>query len=230
MSASALPTRPFSIPTAHGDLPALLLRPDDADWLYLFAHGAGAGMRHRFMEDIAERLFARGIATLRYEFPYMAAGARRPDPGPRLETCVRDVADYAAREFADLRLAAGGKSMGGRITSQAQAAAPLPRVEGVVFLGFPLHPAGRPATARGEHLHNVAVPMLFLQGTRDALADLTLLQPICDGLGERATLHIVDGADHGLAVLKRSGLTGEEVLDEMADMMAGWLRGGLSAP
>jgi uncharacterized protein len=214
--------QPLSVPTSRGELPALLQRPDGARWLYLFAHGAGAGMRHRFMEDVAQRLAVRGVATLRYEFPYMTAGGRRPDPGPRLEACVRDVAAYAAREFPALRLAAGGKSMGGRITSQAQAAAPLARVERIAFLGFPLHPAGRPATARGEHLHRVAIPLLFLQGTRDALADLTLLEPICTALGERATLHILDGADHGFAVLKRSGRTGADVLDEIAATMAAW--------
>jgi uncharacterized protein len=221
MNAEA--AREFSIPTSQGELPALLQRPDEARWLYLLAHGAGAGMRHRFMNDIAQRFASRGIATLRYEFPYMTAGGRRPDPAARLEACVRDVAGYAAREFGDLRLATGGKSMGGRITSQAQAATPLERVERIVFLGFPLHPAGRPATTRGEHLQAVKVPMLFLQGTRDALADLTLLQPICTALGTRATLHVIDGADHGFAVLKRSGRTDDEVLDEIADTTVAWL-------
>lgn len=211
------------VPGPAGDLPALLQLPDDADWLYLFAHGAGAGMRHRFMVDVARLLAERRIGTLRFEFPYMAAGSRRPDPAPRLTACVRAVAEFADSEFPHLRLAAGGKSMGGRMTSQAQAAAPLPRVERIVFFGFPLHPAGSPGTTRAEHLRDVAIPMLFLQGTRDSLADLALLRPVTDALGYRATLHVADGADHGFAVLKRSGRTDAEVLDEITDTMAAWL-------
>jgi uncharacterized protein len=221
MNGSAL--RELSIPTSQGELPALLLQPAGAQWLYLLAHGAGAGMRHRFMTDVARRLATRGIATLRYEFPYMTAGGRAPDPAPRLEACVRDVAAFAATEFPESRVAAGGKSMGGRMTSQAQSVAPLPGVECIVFIGFPLHPAGRPATTRSEHLRAVEVPMLFLQGTRDALAELALLEPICTDLGAPATLHIIDGADHGFAVLKRSGRTGDNVLDEIADVTADWL-------
>jgi uncharacterized protein len=197
MNGSAL--RELSIPTSQGELPALLLQPAGAQWLYLLAHGAGAGMRHRFMDDVAQR-----FAT-------------------RLEACVRDVAAFAATEFPESRVAAGGKSMGGRMTSQAQSVAPLPGVECIVFIGFPLHPAGRPATTRSEHLRAVEVPMLFLQGTRDALAELALLEPICTDLGAPATLHIIDGADHGFAVLKRSGRTGDNVLDEIADVTADWL-------
>lgn len=216
-------TTELAVPAPEGELPALLRLPDDARWLYLFAHGAGAGMRHRFMAAVTGRLADRGIGTLRYEFPYMAAGSRRPDPAPRLTACVRAVAEFAAREFPQLRVAAGGKSMGGRMMSQAQAAAPLPRVERIVFFGFPLHPAGSRGTTRADHLRDVAIPMLFLQGTRDSLADLTLLRPITDALGARATLHVIDGADHGFAVLKRSGRTDAEVLDEITDTMAGWL-------
>ncbi|MGH7446670.1 MAG: alpha/beta hydrolase family protein [Longimicrobiales bacterium] len=214
----------LQIPTPHGDVAAITMLPAGAGWLYVLAHGAGAGMRHRFMEAIAGRLAERGVGTLRYEYPYMSAGSKRPDPAPKNEAVTRAVCEYAAREFTDLRLCAGGKSMGGRMTSQAQAAAPLARIEALVFLGFPLHAPGRPATARGDHLQRVTIPMLFFQGTRDTLADLTLLEPICSALGERATLHVVDGADHSFGVLKRSGRTADEVLDEIAQAIVSWLR------
>jgi uncharacterized protein len=207
------------------DIAAELVSPPGAGWLYLFAHGAGAGMRHPFMHDMASRLADRGIATLRYEYPYMTAGRRRPDPAPTLESVTRAAAAWAAAEFGGLRVAAGGKSMGGRMTSRAQAAAPLPRVEALVFTGFPLHPAGRPGTERAEHLAAVSVPMLFLQGERDALAGLPLIRSVCAGLGPRATLHEVIAADHGFAVPKRSGRTRDEVLDELAKTTAGWLAG-----
>lgn len=216
--------QPIVITTSHGDVHAILSLPAGAEWLYVLAHGAGAGMRHHFMEAIAGRLAERAAGTLRYEYPYMSAGSKRPDPAPKNEAVTRAVCEYAAREFPELRLCAGGKSMGGRMTSQAQAAAPLARVDALVFLGFPLHAAGRPATARGDHLQRVGIPMLFFQGTRDALADLTLLEPICAALGERATLHVVDGADHGFAVLKRSGRTADDVLDEIAQTTVSWLR------
>jgi predicted alpha/beta-hydrolase family hydrolase len=187
----------------------LLLRPAGAAALLVLAHGAGAGMRHPFMQAIAEALAGRGVATLRYQFPYMDAGGRRPDP--------------QARALApDLPLFAGGKSFGGRMTSGAQAQAPLDGVRGLVFLGFPLHPAGRPGTARAAHLDRVSVPMLFLQGTRDPLAGLDLLRSVCDHLGARATLHVVEGADHSFAVLKRSGRTNAEVLAELASTIAEW--------
>jgi uncharacterized protein len=213
----------LQIPTPNGDVVAILQQPDDAEWLYVLAHGAGAGMRHRFMESVARRLFERGIATLRYEYPYITAGSKRPDPAPKNEAVTRAVCEYAAAEYSGLRLFAGGKSMGGRMTSQAQAAAPLPRVEKLVFLGFPLHAPGRPGLKRAEHLQDVHVPMLFLQGTRDTLADLELIRTVADDLGDVATLHIVDGADHGFAVLKRSGRTDAEALDELADAIADWL-------
>ena len=213
------------IPTPHGDVAAIALLPAGAEWLYVLAHGAGAGMRHHFMEAIAGRLADHAVGTLRYEYPYMSAGSKRPDPASKNEAVTRTVCEYAGREFANLKLCAGGKSMGGRMTSQAQAAAPLPRIEALVFLGFPLHAPGRPAAARGEHLGRVAIPMLFFQGTRDTLADLTLLEPICTALGDRATLHVIDGADHSFAVLKRSGRTADEVLDEIAETTAGWLQG-----
>lgn len=211
------------IPTPAADVAALLMRPDDARWLYVLAHGAGAGMRHHFMNAIAERLAAIGIATLRYEYPYMTAGSRRPDPAPKNEAVTRAVCEYAAAEYPKLRLCAGGKSMGGRMTSRAQADSAMPRVERLVFLGFPLHPAGKPSTQRADHLRDVAIPMLFLQGTRDALAELNLITGVCADLGDRAELHIEEGADHSFAVLKRSGRTNDEVLDSMTRRVATFL-------
>jgi predicted alpha/beta-hydrolase family hydrolase len=191
--------------------------------LYVFAHGAGAGMKHAFMHAAAAALDERGIATLRYEYPYMSAGSRRPDRAPVLETNTRDVAAFAADSWPELRLAAGGKSMGGRMTSRAQSASPLPRVEALVFFGFPLHPPGKPSIERADHLSSVDLPMLFLQGTRDTLADLDLMRGVTDELGARATLHVVEGADHSFAVLKRSGRTADEVLAELADTAASFL-------
>lgn len=214
----------LTIPTPHGDIHALLTLPDDAGWLYVFAHGAGAGMRHSFMEAAAGALNQRGIATLRYEYRYMSAGSRRPDRAPVLEAQTRDVVAFAAESYPALRIAAGGKSMGGRMTSRAQSAAQLPRVEALVFFGFPLHPPKKPSVDRADHLAAVSVPMLFLQGTRDDLADLDLIRGVTAGLGARAVLHIVDGADHGFAVLKRSGRTDGDVLTELADRAAEFLR------
>jgi predicted alpha/beta-hydrolase family hydrolase len=198
----------------------ILERPSGAWAVYVFAHGAGAGMSHSFMTAMAGELQKLGIATLRYDFPYMAQGRRRIDPKPVLEQAVRDAVAAAAR---DLPLFAGGKSMGGRMTSQAQAAEALPGVRGLVFIGFPLHPAKEPATQRATHLQDVRIPMLFLQGTRDDLADLALLKPIVETLPQ-ATLHIVEGADHSFHVLKRSGRTGEEVLRELAHTTAAWMQ------
>jgi predicted alpha/beta-hydrolase family hydrolase len=231
MMGNAIAFDELTIPSEHGELAALLHVPEDARWLYVLAHGAGAGMRHRFLTDIAARLAAHGVATLRYEFPYVTAGARRPDPAPRLEACVRAAVTFAARGLPQLRIAAGGKSMGGRITSQAQAAEPISRLERLIFLGFPLHAAGRePNTERAVHLSRVQIPLLFLQGTRDTLADLTLMREVCATLGSRATLHVVDGADHSFKVLKRTGLTDEQVLDELAQRIATWLASDDAAP
>jgi predicted alpha/beta-hydrolase family hydrolase len=213
---------PLAIETPSGRLAGLLRRPPSARLLYVLAHGAGAGMRHPFLETVAGALAARAIATLRYEFPYMQAGARRPDPAPVLEATVRATVEAARGAAGDLPLVAGGKSMGGRMTSRAAAAAPLAGARGLVFLGFPLHPAGRPGTDRAEHLSGVDLPMLFLQGTRDALADLPRMRAVCEALGPRARLHVVDGADHSFAVLKRSGRTGAEVIDELGDTVAAW--------
>ena len=214
----------IDVGTTTGSVPGIMLRPPDAWLLYVLAHGAGAGMRHRFMEAIAEALAARGIATLRYEFPSMAAGGRRPDPPPVLQATVRAAVAAAARLGPDLPLVAGGKSLGGRMTSGAQAREPLAGVRGLVFLGFPLHPPKQPGVSRAEHLAGVHIPMLFLQGTRDDLADLALITGVCRDFGPRATLHVVEGANHAFEVLKRSGRTDEEVREELVRTIEDWCR------
>jgi len=208
-----------------GSVPGILRRPPDAWLLYVLAHGAGAGMRHRFMEAIAEALAARGIATLRYQFPYMAAGGRRPDPPPVLQAAVRAAVAAGVRLAPDLPVVAGGKSLGGRMTSGAQAREPLAGVHSLVFLGFPLHPPKQPGLGRAEHLAGVHIPMLFLQGTRDDLANLELITGVCRDLGPRATLHVVEGANHAFEVLKRSGRTDEEVREELVRTIEDWCRG-----
>ena len=205
-----------------GDVSGLLLRPDGARLLYVLAHGAGAGMRHPFLETVARLLGERGIGTLRYQFPHMERRASRPDPPAVAAATVRAAAAEAARLAPGLPLVAGGKSFGGRMTSTAQAEEPLPGVRGLVFLGFPLHPPGRAGDQRAEHLAQVQVPMLFLQGTRDDFADLTLLKPLIKRLGQRATLHLVEGGDHSFHVLKRSGRTDADVMGEIADAIAEW--------
>jgi predicted alpha/beta-hydrolase family hydrolase len=202
----------------------MLQRPDPAHALFVFAHGAGAGMRHRFMQALADELAAQGVATFRYEFPYLAAGKRRIDPQPVLEARVREAVAEAHRLAPDLPLFAGGKSLGGRMTSNAQAKESLAGVRGLVFVGFPLHPAKQPARARGDHLAQVTLPMLFLQGTRDDLAELGLIRAVCAQLGPRATLHEIDGADHSFAVRKASGRTDADVLRELAVTVSGWTR------
>jgi hypothetical protein len=207
-----------------GKVSGILLRPPDAWANYVLAHGAGAGMRHRFMESIAQALAEHGIATLRYQFPYVEAGSRRPDPPGILEATVRSAVAKARESMPDLPLFAGGKSLGGRMTSNAMARRPLEGVLGLVFLGFPLHPAKQPAVTRAEHLDQVESPMLFLQGTRDDLADLGLITSVCGRLGPKATLHVVDGADHSFAVLKRSGRRDTEVMEELALTAAEWCR------
>src|SRR5215471_833317 len=184
---------------------ALLIRPDNARACFVFAHGAGAGMTHPSMEAVAHGLAARGIATLRYQFPYMEKGGKRPDPPALAQATVRAAVAEAAKACAGLPLIAGGKSFGGRMTSQAQAKAPLDGVKGLAFFGFPLHAAGKPSADRAAHLAEVKIPMLFLQGTRDALADLSLLKPVVKGLGRKAKLHVAEGADHSFHVLKSSG-------------------------
>jgi len=213
------------IVTPSGAVTGLLCRPADARLLLVLAHGAGAGIRHRFFETLVPLLADRGIATLRYQFPYMEAGRKRPDPPDVAQATVRAAVAAATGLAPGLPLFAGGKSFGGRMTSLAQSTEPLPGVRGLVFLGFPLHAAGRPSSGRADHLDRVGVPMLFLQGTRDTLADLTLLQPVLQRLGARATLHVVDGADHSFGVLKRSGRTGDDVMRELATRVAEWAFG-----
>lgn len=221
----SLASRSLRVPVddAIGAVSALLLRPPRARALYVLAHGAGAGMEHPFMDAIARRLADRGIATFRYRFPYMEAGRKRPDRAPILQATVRAALDTAARTARGLPIVAGGKSMGGRMTSLLMADEPHPAVAGLAFLGFPLHAAGKPSAQRGEHLARVAAPMLFLQGTRDRLADLALIRPLVESLGVRAALHVVDGGDHSFQVLKRSGRTHDEALDELAGALAAWV-------
>jgi uncharacterized protein len=212
----------FTVTGQSSKVSALLSRPQEARWLLVLAHGAGAGMRHAFLEAVAEQLANHRIATLRYQFPYMEQRLGRPDTPPILVATVRSAITTAIDVAGDLPLIAGGKSLGGRMTSTAAAQAPLPGVHGLVFFGFPLHPAGRPSTERARHLGSVAVPMLFLQGTRDQLAELDLLRPVCEQLGNRARLHIVESADHSFRVLKRSGRTDREVLEELGKTVADW--------
>ena len=201
----------------------LLLMPPRARACYVLAHGAGAGMRHPFMAAVATELGERGVATLRYQFPYMEQGGRRPDPPKLAHATVRAAVAETARHLSKVPLIAGGKSFGGRMTSQAQAAAPLAGVHGLVFLGFPLHPAGRPSAERGKHLSDVQVPMLFLQGTRDALAALDQLEPLCKALGKRATLTLFQDADHSFHVPARTGRKDTQVRSEMLDALAEWI-------
>jgi predicted alpha/beta-hydrolase family hydrolase len=201
----------------------LLLVPRRARACYVLAHGAGAGMKHPFMSAVATELAERAIATLRYQFPYMEQGGRRPDPPKLAHATVRAAVAEATRRLSKVPLVAGGKSFGGRMTSQAQAAAPLAGIRGLVFLGFPLHPAGRPSAERGEHLLEVHIPMLFLQGTRDALAALDQLKPLCKALGKRATLNLFQDADHSFHVPARTGRKDAQVRSEMLDALAGWI-------
>jgi len=209
-----------------GEVAGLLAIPERASSLLVFAHGAGAGMRHAFMDAAALSLGAHGIATLRYQFPYMQKKSGRPDPPAVLQATVRAAVRTAAAAAPDLPLFAGGKSMGGRMSSQAAASEPLEGVRGLVFFGFPLHPAGSPAIERGAHLSRVTVPMLFLQGTRDKLAELDLLRPLLAGI-PRATLKVFDGADHSFHLLKSAGRTDDELLSEIAQTVADWM-GSLS--
>src|SRR6202049_4209738 len=206
-----------------GSVSALLIRPTHARACFVFAHGAGAGMTHPFMEAAADGLGERGVATLRYQFPYMEKGTRRPDPPAVAQAAVRAAVAEAGRRCAGLFLVAGGKSFGGRMTSQAQAIAPLDGVHGLAFLGFPLHPAGKPSSDRAKHLADVHVPMLFVQGTRDNLAELKLLEPVVKSLGRSATLHRVEGADHSFHVPARSGRSDREVMNEILDTFAAWI-------
>ena len=200
----------------------LLVRPADARAVLVLAHGAGAGMRHAFLERMSQALADRRIATFRYEFAYMEKHAGRPDPPAVAAARVREAVGEAARVAPGLPLLAGGKSFGGRMTSTAAAEAPLPGVRGLVFLGFPLHPPGQPGTSRADHLDRVTVPMLFLQGTRDQFAQLPLLEPVIARLQPRAVLHLIDSGDHSFKVPKSSGLTAEDVMNGLADTIAAW--------
>lgn len=212
-----------SIPIGEDRISGLLLRPSNANAIYLFAHGAGTNMAHRTMVSNAEGLAERRIATLRYNFLYTEEGGKRPDPPKLAHAAVRAAAVKAVEFAPDLPLFAGGRSFGGRMTSQAQAEDPIPGVRGLIFLGFPLHPAGKPGIERAAHLVDVRVPMLFVSGTRDALADLDLLQPVVAGLGERATLHLVDQADHSFKVAAKSGRTNADSEAEALDAVERWI-------
>jgi predicted alpha/beta-hydrolase family hydrolase len=207
--------------TSGSQVSALLDRPQDAWLLYVLAHGAGAGMRHRFLESMAQALFDRGVATLRYQFPYMEAGARRPDSPAVAEDTVHAAVEFATKLAEGIPVIAGGKSFGGRMTSGA-AAKTLPGVRGLVFLGFPLHAPGKPATQRADHLDHVEVPMLFLQGTRDQFAQLDLVSTVCRRLGPQSTLHLIEEGDHSFNLPKRTGRDSLAVIDELADTIVGW--------
>lgn len=214
-------TLTFAVDETHR-VSALLQQPPRARACYVLAHGAGAGMTHPFLEAVAAELGERGIASLRYQFPYMEQRAKRPDPPALAQATVRAAVAEAGRRLPELPLLAGGKSFGGRMTSQAQAAAPLARVRGLVFLGFPLHPAGKPSDDRAKHLFDVQIPMLFLQGTRDALADLALLEPVVDRLGRRATLRTFAEADHSFHVPARTGRKDPEIRRDLLDALVEW--------
>ena len=206
-----------------GTVSALLANPAKARACYVLAHGAGAGMRHAFMEQVAAGLAQRGIATLRFNFPCMEHKQRRPDTPAVAHATIRAAVAEAAKLCSGIKLIAGGKSFGGRMTSQAQAKAPLPGVRGLAFLGFPLHADNKPSTERAEHLAGITIPMLFLQGTRDRLADLGCLKPVIEALGPKAALHEIAGGDHSFAVLKKSGRSNEEALAELLDALTAWI-------
>ena len=215
-------SKPVSFSVEDGRVSGLLLIPPEPRWLYVLAHGAGAGMRHPFLESIARLLAEQQIATLRYQFPYMEAGRNRTDTPAVAHAAVRAAVATAASHLPGASLLAGGKSFGGRMTSQAQSESPLPGVRGLVFLGFPLHPPGKPSITRSEHLAQVQIPMLFLQGTRDEFAQLDLITQVCAGLGKRATLEPVDGANHSFAVRKSAGRTAAQVQAGLCATIAEW--------
>lgn len=216
--------REFTIETGAGRVSALLDAPERPWAGFVFAHGAGAGMRHPFMRSVAEGLAARGIAVLRFQFPYMEQRAKRPDRPPVAHDAVRAAVAAAGAALPKLPLVAGGKSFGGRMTSQAQALEPLPGVVGLAFFGFPLHAAGKPSDERAAHLFDVKVPMLFLQGTRDALADPKLLKPVAKKLGKRASLFLVEGGDHSFKVPAASGRKPADVTVGLLDAFVAWAR------
>lgn len=216
--------QPLTIRLSESErISALLLRPQNARAGYVFAHGAGAGMHHSFMSSVSSSLAERGIATLRYQFPFMDGGSKRPDPPAVAHAAVRAAVTDAHRLLPDLPLFAGGKSFGGRMTSQAHAAAALPQIRGLIFVGFPLHPARKPSLQRAAHLAQVGCPMLFLQGTRDELAAVDLIRSVTAELGERATLQWFADADHSFHVPARSGQTDQQVLDSLCDAISAWI-------
>jgi predicted alpha/beta-hydrolase family hydrolase len=215
----------FSVGEAGSEVSAILTQPPESRVLYVLAHGAGAGMRHPFLERMALALAERGVATLRYQFPYMEKQQRRPDPPAIAAAAVRAAVTAAARAAPGLPLIAGGKSFGGRMTSTAQSQEPLPGVVGLAFLGFPLHPPGQPGVTRAQHLDAVSVPMLFLQGDRDEFAELILLRQLVQRLGNAALLHVVKGGDHSFNVRKSAGRTAEDVRAELADGIVAWAVG-----
>jgi hypothetical protein len=221
--------QPLRIPVGDQTVSALLQLPDNPRACLVLAHGAGAGMTHRFMAAVADGLAARGIGTLRYQFPYMERGSKRTDPPAVAHATVRAGVAEAARLLPGVPLFAGGKSFGGRMTSQAQAEAPLPGVRGLVFVGFPLHPAGKPSIERAAHLADVAVPMLFLQGSRDDLASLDLLKPVIDQLRSRPRLAVFEHADHSFHVPARSGRKDKDVMQELIDTTVAWIEANSGA-
>ncbi|MDH3523608.1 MAG: dienelactone hydrolase family protein [Acidobacteriota bacterium] len=223
--AAPLEAREHRVPLGEREVSALWLRPRGAVAALALAHGAGAGMRHPFLEGLAQALAAADVASLRYQFPYMEAGRRYPDRPPLATATVRAAVAATKKLARGLPLLAGGKSFGARMSSQAAADGGLESALGLVFFGFPLHPPGKPGSERAAHLERVGQSMLFLQGTRDAFADLDLLAPVCRRLGDRATLHVVDGADHGFAVPRRSGRAAPDVLGELAAATRRWIAG-----
>jgi uncharacterized protein len=228
---SSTRAEPITIAGDHGiHVSGLLQTPAHPRACYVLAHGAGAGMNHRFLVAVAAELARRGIATLCYQFPYMERGAKRPDPPHLAHATVRAAVAAARQALPGVALIAGGKSFGGRMTSQAQAKAPLQGVRGLAFLGFPLHPPGQPSRDRAEHLFDVQIPMLFLQGTRDTLAMLDQLEPVCEALGPRATLKLFADADHSFHVPARSGRNDAQVLGEVLDALAAWIDDVIRAP
>jgi hypothetical protein len=220
---TAINTQHRSIDTgSHGSVSALLTTPPRAKACFVFAHGAGAGMAHPFMATVAAGLGERGIATLRYQFPYMEKAGKRPDAPTVAHAAVGAAVAEAARCCPGVALIAGGKSFGGRMTSQAQAISPLDGVQGLAFFGFPLHASGKPSSDRAKHLGDIRIPMLFLQGSRDSLAELSLLEPVVKSLKRRAMLHVVKDADHSFHVPARSGRKDSDVMTEILDVFAGW--------
>lgn len=230
INASATTEFDIEIDPTIGSVSALTTLPEDPLAVYAFAHGAGAGMRHSFMESVSAALVKRKIAVVRYQFPYMEAGRRAPNPPRILKATVNRSLDFVSREFESLPMFAGGKSMGGRMTSMCMAESPRDRLKGLIFFGFPLHAAGKPSSVRGQHLQQIAVPMLFVQGSRDRLANLSLLQGVIEGSQGRGDLMVVDQGDHSLRVPKRTGRTYEQVLEQVTEGVAEWIVRHIDSP